>query len=123
MDYKTRVEELGEELLQTPQYAGLEAARRALEEDMPAQLLLQNLEELREEVAAFRQKGEKISRETMNKVAVLKEKMAANQALKEYRRAQAAFEKILAQVREALEEKTGVSFPAACGGCGKRGPS
>ncbi len=119
MDYQKTLEKLGEELLKTPQYGDLEAAREALEEDTAAQVLLQTLEELRAEIASLREQGG-ITPEVRTKAARLNERMAANDALKEYRRAQSRFGEVLGQVKGELEEKTRVPFPAGCGGCPKK---
>lgn len=121
MDYRETVKKLGEDLLQTPQYEALETARRNLEEDVSAQVLLQSLDELRDELMSLRRQGGEIPREARAKAEKLNEKMAANSALKEYRRAQVSFGEVMGQVREELEEKTGVPFPAGCGGCPQKG--
>ncbi len=118
MDYLQTAAELGEALVGTPQFAHLESARAALEEDVPAQVLLQGLEDITAELAAFRKRGEKIPAETTAKVHKLNDRLAANQSFKEYRQAQAAFEEVLGQVKAVLEEKTGAPFQQGCGGGG-----
>jgi cell fate (sporulation/competence/biofilm development) regulator YlbF (YheA/YmcA/DUF963 family) len=48
MDYQDISRQLGDALLKTPQYERLQAAKRALEQDVPAQILLQAMEEMKE---------------------------------------------------------------------------
>ncbi len=82
MDYLKSAAQLGEALLKTSQFEELEAARTALEQDVPAQVLVQSLEEIKEELASFRERGEEVPGETMAKVQKINERMTANQALK-----------------------------------------
>ena len=119
MDYLQCAAKLGEALVKTSQFEELESSRTALEEDVSAQVLLQSLEEIKAELASFRERGEEIPGEIVAKVQKLNERMAVNQALKNYRQAQTGFGQVLEQVKGILEEKTGVPFqqPGCGGGC------
>lgn len=120
MDYQAISKQLGDALLKTPQYEGLQAAQDALEQDLAAQILLQSLEEVKEEMREIREQGQKLPRQLLAKIEQLQEGMAKNQALKDYNQALAGFQEVLKKVNDTLTEKTGIPVSQGCGGCPKK---
>ncbi len=120
MDYQDISRQLGDALLKTPQYERLQAAKRDLEQDVPAQILLQAMEEMKEEMMERRENGEGLAREFLDKARQLNERMAENGALKDYNQALESFKEILTAVNDTLAKKTGVPLAQGCGGCPKK---
>lgn len=120
MDYQDISRQLGDALLKTPQYERLQAAKRDLEQDVPAQILLQAMEEMKEEMMERRENGEELAREFLDKARQLNERMAENGALKDYNQALESFKEILTAVNDTLAKKTGVPLAQGCGGCPKK---
>ncbi len=120
MNYLETAEKLADLLLETPQYQAFISSKEELAEDVTAQLLLQSLEELKEEVAGYSSQGEKLPEHIQKRINEMNKKIAVNDAVQKYNQGLEGFQSLVQQVNEVIAQKSGVGL-ASSSGCGGGG--
>ncbi len=108
--------ELGEAIVETPEYQQFEEAKAEVEANEDAQGKIKEFEHLRQEFMLARQTGE-ATQEDVQKVQQAQEDLHSIPVMAEYLEAQNELETRLEDLNRAISEPLAVDFGQQAGGC------
>ncbi len=109
--------ELGEAILDSPEYKSYQTAREAMESNEEAGKLLDTLQERRQALHEVRLAGGDV-REQAEKLWAHQQQMLENKVISDYLEKKREVEKMLDAVNEAIAKATGMETGRPPGGCG-----
>lgn len=97
-----RADEVGRLISQTAEYAYLKAAHREIEEDEEARGKLQQIDELRGQLAGYLERDEEAPQELLDNLTRLSEEVQASVEFQSLISAEANFNKLMDRVQAAI---------------------
>ncbi len=99
-----KAKELGRSLRETKEYQKLEAAEQNLNDDPDAQLIIQDVQKVQQDLDQLQESGLEPSQEQMKTFNEKRQQMSNNPAIKEFFSAQSELSELIKEVNKAISE-------------------